>query len=271
MAGNRKAIQGKNSPVFIHSRKGIAQLSQFGDLGQMYLNMSGAESESVFADTWGQSLKSTLINSRSIGVTFASASLVGPAFPSAASIGGPYASGLIGELEAVAKMISKRAETGNEREVYHTQIYGYDTHQDTRGKFGYLMAQLDQALVAFKGEMVAQGLWEHVAIAIASDFGRSISANGLGTDHGWGGHYPLISGGLAGGKIYGDYWPDLSDESPINLGRGRMIPGLPFDAQWHALAEWMDVRPEKMAEVLPNKDNCEVGTTLLERSEVFAN
>ena len=48
--------------------------------------------------------------------------------------------------------------------------------------------------------MVAQGLWEHVAIAIASDFGRSITANGLGTDHAWGGHYPLISGGLAGGK-----------------------------------------------------------------------
>jgi uncharacterized protein (DUF1501 family) len=91
--------------------------------------------------------------------------------------------------------------------------------------------------------MVAQGLWEHVAIAIASDFGRSITANGLGTDHAWGGHYPLISGGLAGGKIHGDYWPDLSAASPINLGRGRMIPGLPWDAQWHAIAQWMGVRP----------------------------
>jgi hypothetical protein len=28
--------------------------------------------------------------------------------------------------------------------------------QDTRDKFGYLMAQLDQAIVAFKAEMVAQ-------------------------------------------------------------------------------------------------------------------
>jgi uncharacterized protein (DUF1501 family) len=46
--------------------------------------------------------------------------------------------------------------------------------QDTRDKFGYLMAQLDQAIVAFKAEMVAQGLWQHVAIAIASDFGRSV-------------------------------------------------------------------------------------------------
>ena len=46
--------------------------------------------------------------------------------------------------------------------------------QDTRDKFGYLMAQLDQAVVAFKAEMVAQGLWQHVAITIASDFGRSV-------------------------------------------------------------------------------------------------
>ena len=46
--------------------------------------------------------------------------------------------------------------------------------QDTRDKFGYLMAQLDQAIVAFKAEMVAQGLWQHVAITVASDFGRSV-------------------------------------------------------------------------------------------------
>ena len=62
--------------VFIHSRKGIAQLNQYGDFGQMYLNMSNTESESMFADTWGQALKATLINSRSIGVLFADASTV---------------------------------------------------------------------------------------------------------------------------------------------------------------------------------------------------
>ena len=50
-------------------------------------------------------------------------------------------------------MMSKRAATGNEREVYHTQIYGFDTHSNTRDKFGYLLAQLDQAIVAFKGEI----------------------------------------------------------------------------------------------------------------------
>ena len=37
-----------------------------------------------------------------------------------------------------------------------------------------------------------------------------------------------------------------------------MIPGLPWDAQWHAIAQWMNVLPEKMAEVLPNKDSFEL-------------
>ena len=181
------------------------------------------------------------------------------------------------ELEAVAKMMSVRQLTQNEREVYIVNLPGFDTHQDTRDKFGYLLAQLDQAITAFKGEMVAQGIWDAVTIAVSSDFGRTMTGNGLGTDHAWGGNYPIVSGGLAGGKIHGDYWPDLTSNSPVNVGRGRMIPTSPWDAQWHAIAQWMDVSNEQLSAVLPNKDEF-VGQTLpsgrpqlLTRADVYAN
>lgn len=127
--------------------------------------------------------------------------------------------------------------------------------------------------------MVAQGIWDSVTIALASDFGRGIRGNGLGTDHAWGGHYFMAGGSVAGGKIHGDYWADMSfsNANTLNVGHGRMIPTIPWDAQWHAIAQWMDVLPEAMSVALPNKDVFAAGTTpsggpqLLQRAEVFSN
>jgi len=40
---------------------------------------------------------------------------------------------------------------------------------------------------------------------------------------------------------------------------------------WYGIAEWMDVAPEKMAEVFPNAENFEVGETLRTRAQAFDN
>ena len=36
----------------------------------------------------------------------------------------------------------------------------------------------------FKEEMEAQNAWNDVAVVLVSDFGRTITSNGKGTDHG---------------------------------------------------------------------------------------
>ena len=48
------------------------------------------------------------------------------------------------------------------------------------------MATADAALESFAKEMKLQGLWENVTIVQASEFGRTITANGDGSDHAWG-------------------------------------------------------------------------------------
>ena len=89
-------------------------------------------------------------------------------------------------------MISARAETENEREAYYVQIGSWDMHSDLHQSFSKYLSVVDQSLARFRQEMVNQGLWDSVVVATASDFGRTVTSNGLGTDHGWGGHYFIM-------------------------------------------------------------------------------
>ena len=59
------------------------------------------------------------------------------------------------------------------------------------------------ALRSFVNEMKSQGRWDDVTVLSASEFGRTITSNGLGTDHGWGGNHFVLGGSVNGGKIHG--------------------------------------------------------------------
>lgn len=59
-----------------------------------------------------------------------------------------------------------------------------------------------------------------------------------------------MGGGVKGKRILGEYPTDLSEEGPLNVGRGRMIPTLPWESLFHGIAEWMGVTD--LGRVLPN-------------------
>ena len=79
--------------------------------------------------------------------------------------------------------------------------------------------------------------------------------DGQGTDHAWGGNHFLMGGAIKGGKIHGNYPDDLTDEGPLNIGRGRLIPTTPWEGVWKGVAEWFGVEDKNMATVLPNLGN----------------
>ena len=66
-------------------------------------------------------------------------------------------------------------------------------------------------------------------------------------------------------------WRTWTETRADNLGRGRIIPTLPRGAMWYATAQWMDVNASKMAEVMLNHGNVQVGTSLLTRVQAFVN
>ena len=59
---------------------------------------------------------------------------------------------------------------------------------------------------------------------------------------------------MKGGRILGEYPTDLSINSPLNIGRGRLIPTTPFEAVWNGVSEWLGVDTDKdLDKVLPNR------------------
>ncbi|EOD40775.1 hypothetical protein EMIHUDRAFT_125520 [Emiliania huxleyi CCMP1516] len=113
-------------------------------------------------------------------------------------------------------------------------------------------------------------MWESVSVMSASEFGRTITNNGFGTDHGWGGHALLAGGAVRGGRLFGRYPGTLLVPASDKLQmRGRFIPTTPWEAVFNAQAQWLGVRDEALlAAVLPNRANFD-GDILLAKADVF--
>ena len=120
------------------------------------------------------------------------------------------------------------------------------------------MPQISRALGSFHAATVELGCAEDVVTFTASDFARTLSSNGIGTDHAWGGQQLVMGGGIDGGKVFRDF--PLSLANPVDptfgnldLGRGRLIPTTAVDELAAELAMWFGVDNAADLElVLPN-------------------
>ena len=77
-----------------------------------------------------------------------------------------------------------------------------------------------------------------------SDFGRTLTSNGQGSDHGWGGHYFALGGAVTGGKFYGgaganQEFPIVGLTSPNSVGQGRLLPTTSVEEYGLTFAKWM--------------------------------
>lgn len=171
------------------------------------------------------------------------------------------------QLRQVAKVVGARSALQAERDAFHVRLGGFDTHSDASETLAAKMTELDGALGSFVAEMKAQGAWGSTAILIASEFGRTITTNGQGTDHGWGGNALLIGGSVKGGRILGAFPDDLEATGDVVINRGRIIPTTSWESVWHGIAQWAGVQQAEMATVLPNMAN--FAGSLLAEGEMF--
>jgi cullin-associated NEDD8-dissociated protein 1 len=96
---------------------------------------------------------------------------------------------------------------------------------------------VDHAMKSFREEMQAQGMWEQVVVVQGSEFGRTLTSNGDGTDHAWGGNYFVAGGAVRGGRILGQFPADLTEAGPQSVGRGRLLPTAAWEHTWNAVAQ----------------------------------
>jgi len=114
-----------------------------------------------------------------------------------------------------------------------------------------MLPVLSQGLLSFRNALSDLGLFESVITFTVSEFGRSLTSNGSGSDHGWGGHQIVMGGGIRGGQVYGRY-PKLSSLNPLNIGNGVYAPTTSNDQYFAKLALWLGVPLSKIDYVLPN-------------------
>lgn len=168
------------------------------------------------------------------------------------------------QLSMVARIISKQAQLlpsttgGPKRQVFFVTLGGFDTHNALAEEHPKLLTAVGNAMATFHAEIERQQLGSQVTLFTASDFGRTLNADGDGSDHGWGSMH-FVLGGAVNGGFYGEA-PKMgskaeADDGDNDVGRGRLLPRIAVDQFAEQLATWFGVPAGAINTVLPNLKN----------------
>lgn len=211
-----------------------------------YRNLVTLASSNLFENEMGA------INRRSIATN----ELLRTGLPSASMFTTPIPgnNSLASQLNVVARMIAGRSALGVGRQVFMVSLGGFDNHDFLLTEQAKRMATIDSAIGAFWSWLGQMGMQSNVTLFTGSDFGRTLTSNGDGSDHGWGAHHLVVGGAVEGGNILGTF-PPTTYGTGQDIGQGSLLPGISIDQYAATLGRWLGVPESSMATVLPNIAN----------------
>ena len=174
----------------------------------------------------------------------------GPAIPTPLPPGNSLAS----QLNIVLRLISVSQELGAKRQVFFVSLGGFDNHDSILTDHPTLMTRLGEAMRYFHDAAAALGVLDRVTAFTGSDFGRTLTSNANGSDHGWGSMHFVLGGAVNGRAIYGTP-PAIANNGPDDVGQGRLLPTLSVDQYAATLATWFGVSNGNLSTVVPNISN----------------
>jgi len=161
---------------------------------------------------------------------------------------------LADQLKIVARLIGAGAALSMRRQVFFVSMGGFDNHNLLMQDHPRLMQRLNDAMSAFYAATVEMGLANRVTTFTASDFGRTLTSNADGSDHGWGSHQFVMGGAVNGGRYYGTA-PHVSVDTDDQVGQGRLLPSTSVDQFAATLARWFGCSAAELPGILPNVGN----------------
>jgi uncharacterized protein (DUF1501 family) len=253
VTGNAVYLSGRSAVQYQVTSNGSVPISGIGN--SLYGSAAAAQAlRSLITSTPGTNLferEHARVVQRSIDADVALRSAL-----TGVTVSTPFpATGLGNQLSMVARMIAARNAVGAKRQAFFVGIGGFDTHDKLADNHPALLTQIGGALAAFDSAMVELGTSQQVTAFTASDFGRTLSSNGDGSDHGWG-SFHFISGGAVRGQRFHGLSPLPGNNGAYDVGQGRMLPTMAVDQLAATLATWMGVTSATdLATVVPGIGN----------------
>ena len=192
------------------------------------------------------------------------------------------------QLQTVAQLIwaastNAAGYSGLKRQVFFVSTGSYDTHSDELARHGTAAIPgtfelLSRSLAGFYNALAYFNIASNATAFTCSDFGRTLTPNNSGTDHGWGSHHLVVGGAVKGGKFYGNgiggmaaanygvIMPSLNNpkttynvpspnKNDVGDGYGRLIPTSSVDQYAATLASWFGLGASDIDLVFPNLSN----------------
>ncbi len=156
------------------------------------------------------------------------------------------------QLRMVARLINVRSNLSMQRQVFYVSMGGFDTHDNQLLNQADLLASLSRGLAAFHQATVDMGVAGQVVSFTGSEFGRTLTNNGDGTDHGWGGHHFVVGGDVQGGRYYGRFPSLVTVNNPDDAAYGQIIPTTSVDQYAWSLARWYGLADSDRDLIFPN-------------------
>jgi uncharacterized protein (DUF1501 family) len=266
MAGNGNAtftcVNASGNAVYMSGREAVQyQVSPSGSVAlrgiQAPLFGSQACSDALRALTTASrphlmQAEHTRVMARAIeaNATLTSALATTPALATAFDAANPLAT----QLQMVARMIAARSALGARRQVFFVSLGGFDLHDFLLSQHPGLLANLAGAIKSFHDATVELGVAQQVTTFTGSDFGRTLTSNGDGSDHGWGSHHFIVGGAVQGQRFHGQL-PAMAVNGSDDVGQGRLLPTMAVDQLAATLASWMGVSATNLPLVAPNIGN----------------
>lgn len=158
------------------------------------------------------------------------------------------------QLAMVAKLIAIKDEFRMSRQLFYVDLPGFDTHDDQLKVQPRLYAQVAEALNFFHQVLLELNQLDNVTSFTTSDFGRTVSSNGDGTDHGWGNHHIVMGGAVHGGDVYG-VMPRLTINGIDDYRNGRIVPTTSVSQYAATHLRWLGLSEIEIDSLLPSLRN----------------
>lgn len=265
LKNTRKFLRGNNSNPFVVGVNEIKNISHFVDgetnsdlpLRAMFNKLTSANKSSLHRG-FTKIVNSTLKNNQLVKSSLESAVHAGVTYSTLADTN--EAGEFFAQLKRAAELIEVAPALGHHRQVIYIHLGGFDTHDNQATSFPNVMQLLADGMKAFQSDLEARGIDDRVVTFTQSEFGRTITINSNGTDHGWGGHQFVMGTPVQGGQVIGAL-PEYVIGSP-DIYKSSFIPQYSVEQYAANLAKWFGISNSEMIDIFPTYnrfDNVDFG------------